>query len=59
MKLRLSIILPAVVLMIVLAVLAYALPTAARALTIALPIVGVGALGTVFLIERRRRRKTK
>ncbi|MDQ0028494.1 hypothetical protein J2S89_000302 [Arthrobacter bambusae] len=57
MKLRLAVILPAVVIMIVMATLAYAIPNLTRSLMIAIPVVCVAALGTVFFIERSRHRR--
>lgn len=56
MKLRLSIILPAMGLGIVLAVLAIVFPDPLRPLIAALPVLAIVALALVLFIERKRRR---
>jgi lipopolysaccharide export LptBFGC system permease protein LptF len=55
MKLRLSIILPAMILGILLAVLAIVFPDPLRPLMAALPVLAIIAAGLVLFIERQRR----
>lgn len=57
MKLRLAIIIPAVVIMLGLAALAFTQPDLARPLTIAIPVVGMVATGSVFFLEQAIRRR--
>lgn len=56
MRLRLAFIIPAITIMIVLAVIAYNQPTMTSALTIAIPIVGVLSLILLSIAEYAKKR---
>jgi len=56
MKLRAAFILPAIAIEIVIAVLAVAIPSLFQPLIISIPVVGVIALGALFVVEGNRRR---
>jgi Flp pilus assembly protein TadB len=57
MKLRAAFILPAVALLLVLAILAASFPDLLRPLTFAMPVVVFVALGALLVTERKRRRR--
>jgi len=55
MKFRLAIVIPALVIMLGLAALAIAQPDLARLLTVGIPLVGITALASGFVLERSSR----
>jgi hypothetical protein len=56
-KLRLAVMGPAIAVMVVLAILAFAQPHLMRPITFALPVVLIISTTTLFVMERARKRK--